>query len=86
MQSGNELRDMRLLAGWSLEQTCDGSGGVVEISMLSRAERNLAELRVEQREAIERALRSQIASRSRKLAGALAAWRAPAQTRAAISA
>jgi transcriptional regulator with XRE-family HTH domain len=68
---GAELRRLRKTAAWSLQQTCDGSGRVVDISRLSRAERDDATLRPEVVARIERALRAEIRLRMTRMAATL---------------
>ncbi|MFZ1141426.1 MAG: helix-turn-helix domain-containing protein [Candidatus Sulfotelmatobacter sp.] len=60
---GAELRALRALASFSLEQVCVRCGGVVDIPRLSRLERNQISLPAEQVDAIKRMLRAELAKR-----------------------
>ena len=67
---GARLRGLRALAALSLETVAERSG-VVDLSRLSRAERDLANLSGEQIAAIEKALLAEIRARQRRAAAAL---------------
>ena len=73
---GAELREMRMMLGWTMEQVIERSGGVVDVARLSRYERGLPRwrMREDQIEAIRRVLEVGMVARARKFRDVVAGW------------
>jgi transcriptional regulator with XRE-family HTH domain len=68
---GAEVRALRDLASYSLDQVCDGCGRVFDVPQLSRFERNQLSLPADQIDLIKRVLRAEIRARRREINVAL---------------
>jgi transcriptional regulator with XRE-family HTH domain len=66
---GAELRSMRMLLGWSLDEVCMRAD--IDNPTLSRVERGLIRLSDQRREKVERVLRAELARHSERVADML---------------